>query len=228
MNKPFDLKKKVGEKVILMFSRGKDAVATALYLKENGIDFIPVFLYLIPELSFVEQSIEYYERVFGKKIIKLPHPSFYKWINTLLYQPSYRVKSIDKIDLPYFDYVDIYTAIKEDYNLPMSTYVALGVKSSDGQIRRLTITKNGFVNENKKTIYPIHFMKDADVIDIIKRHNLKLAADYRWMDSSFDGLKYKWLKPIADNLPNDFKIIQNYFPDCGAILHQVNLFHQKK
>lgn len=221
----FDLNKKIGSKVILMFSRGKDAVATALYLKEKGIEFVPVFLYLVPGLSFVEDTLDYYENFFGCKIIRLPHPSFYKWINDGLYQPSYRIKGIDKMDLPRFDYIDIYTAVKEDYNLPMNTYACLGVKSSDGQIRRLTITKNGFVNENKKTIYPIHFMKDVDVIDIIKRHNCKLAIDYRYMDSSFDGLKYKWLRPIFDHLPNDFKIIENYFPDCRAIINQVKMFH---
>lgn len=35
-------------------------------------------MYLVPDLSFVEASLSYYEAYFGCHILRLPHPSLYR------------------------------------------------------------------------------------------------------------------------------------------------------
>lgn len=55
-------------KSLLAFSCGKDAVAAWLAIREHFDEVVPYYLYLVPALDFVNESIDYYERYFGTKI----------------------------------------------------------------------------------------------------------------------------------------------------------------
>lgn len=58
--------------VLLSFSAGKDAIATWVALRESGFSrILPFYLYLVPELQFVEESLQYFERVFRTPILGL-------------------------------------------------------------------------------------------------------------------------------------------------------------
>lgn len=57
------------DKTLLAFSTGKDAIAAWLAIREHFDEVIPYYLYLIPDLEFVEESLAYYEKFFGTKII---------------------------------------------------------------------------------------------------------------------------------------------------------------
>lgn len=61
-------------KTLLAFSGGKDAVATYLAIKDYFDEVVPYYLYLVPDLAFVDEQLDMYERQFGFKITKLPHP----------------------------------------------------------------------------------------------------------------------------------------------------------
>ena len=53
------------KKTLLAFSCGKDAVAAWLAIRDRFDEVIPYYLYLVPHLEFVDESIDYYERFFG-------------------------------------------------------------------------------------------------------------------------------------------------------------------
>jgi len=37
-------------------------------------------MYLVPGLTFVEESLDYNERkLFGRPVLRVPHPSFLRW-----------------------------------------------------------------------------------------------------------------------------------------------------
>jgi hypothetical protein len=55
------VKKHNGERALLSFSAGKDALAAALALREHYEEVVPFYMYLVPGLPFVEESLDYYE-----------------------------------------------------------------------------------------------------------------------------------------------------------------------
>src|SRR5208283_3438520 len=63
-------------KFVISFSRGKDSIALSLALMEAGYECIPFFCDRVPGISFIDESLDYYERkLFKRKIIRAIHPS---------------------------------------------------------------------------------------------------------------------------------------------------------
>jgi hypothetical protein len=52
---------------------------------------VPVYKYLVPGLEFVEESLAYYERFFGTKIVQVPHPSMFRWLRNFTLQPPHHI-----------------------------------------------------------------------------------------------------------------------------------------
>src|SRR5688500_4971874 len=71
---------------LLAFSTGKDSIGAYIQLRRHFTDIIPFYLYLVPDLEFVEESLTYYESIMGRRILRLPHPSLYRWLNNLVFQ----------------------------------------------------------------------------------------------------------------------------------------------
>jgi hypothetical protein len=69
------VKKRNGDRALLSFSAGKDALAAALALREHYEEVVPFYMYLVPGVTFVEESLDYYERkLFGRPVLRVPHP----------------------------------------------------------------------------------------------------------------------------------------------------------
>jgi hypothetical protein len=199
-------------RVLLSFSCGKDALAAYLQLRRHfhTIDF--VYLYLIPGLSFVEEALAYYERELGTRIYRLPHPSLYRWLNEGLYQTPERYEVVRELDLPDFDYDDCFRVCKEDRGIPLETFSATGVRAADSLDRRASIKKHGPINWARRTFFPVYDWSKGRLLDEIKASGLKLSPEYRLFGRSFDGLDYRFLKPIRDRHPADYERIRELFP----------------
>lgn len=200
------------KKSLLAFSCGKDAVATWLAIREYFDEIVPYYLYLVPDLEFVNESIDYYERFFGTKIVQLPHPSLYRMLNNFVYQPPERCLIIEQANLPEFEYVDIQMAMCDMYDLDSKTLVADGVRAADSPMRRVAINTHGSINENLLKYHPIWDWKKADLVECFKKHNVKLAIDYKIFGRSFDGIDLRFLLPIREHFPKDYQKILEWFP----------------
>lgn len=90
------VRRETGGKTILAFSTGKDSIAAMLAIRDAFDEVIPVYMYLVPGLEFVEESLAYSERVLfgGRRIRRMPHPSLYRWLNGMVYQPPHRAPVI--------------------------------------------------------------------------------------------------------------------------------------
>ena len=55
------IKKISGDEVILMFSRGKDSIASYYQLKKYFSKIHLVYKFRVPELKFVDESLDYFE-----------------------------------------------------------------------------------------------------------------------------------------------------------------------
>lgn len=197
---------------LLAFSTGKDAIAAWLAIREAFDTVHPYYLYLVPGLEFVEESIAYYEQFFGRRIHRLPHPSLHRWLNAFTFQPPERVLAIKQAGLPPHSYEDVRKVLAEDLGLPIGTLVADGVRAADSPMRRVAIAKHGPISWSQHKYHPIHDWVAADLVASFRSHSVKLPIDYRIFGRSFDGIDARFLVPMKKHLPGDYARVLEWFP----------------
>lgn len=197
---------------LLSFSCGKDSIAAWLKLREHFSRIVPVYMYLVPSLDFVERSLRYYEDWFGARIIRMPHPSLYRWLRAFTFQAPENCAVIEDADLVEFDYDDVFNVVKASYGLPETTYTAVGVRATDSLNRWSAIKQYGAVNLERRSFYPTYDWRKDDLIRAIKQAGVELPVDYQVFGRSFDGLDYRFLKPISEHFPDDYRRILEWFP----------------
>lgn len=202
--------------VICSFSMGKDSIGAAIQLQRYFERVEYVFMYMVPDLEFQERALSYYEQVLGKKIKRMPNPSIYKQINNLMYQHPANIDLIDEQieqgKLYEGTYDDIFAAVKHDYKLPNETFVGVGVRASDSLARRTTVKQTGGINHKRKQFYPVFDWNAERLVKEIRQSGIKLPIDYRIWGRSFDGLDYRFLKPLKDRFPRDYEKVKEFFP----------------
>ncbi|PJG82687.1 phosphoadenosine phosphosulfate reductase [Caviibacterium pharyngocola] len=200
------------KKTLLAFSCGKDAVAAWLAIRDKFEEVIPYYLYLVPHLEFVDESIDYYERFFGVKITQLPHTSVPRLLNNFVVQPPQNCKVIEDAAFPEFDYLDVQKVMCDKFDLPSNTLVADGVRAADSPMRRIAINKHGSISFNQLKYHPVWDWKKADLIECFRKHKVKLAQDYKIFGRSFDGIDLRFLYLIKQHFPKDYQKILELYP----------------
>lgn len=197
---------------LLAFSTGKDAIAAWLAIRDSFEAVHPYYLYLVPGLEFVEESLAYYEQYFGEKIIRLPHPSLHRWLNNYTFQPPERCLVIEQAALPNHDYSHIRQAVCKMRSLKDDCLVADGVRAADSPMRRVAIKTHGPITWGQHKYHPVWDWKKADLIECFKKHNVKLPIDYRLFGRTFDGLDLRFLLPLKKHRPADYRKVLDWFP----------------
>lgn len=196
--------------VILSFSRGKDSIAAWQQLLRFGLKVIPVHLWFVPGISFVEKSLSYYEQYFKAKIHNLPHPSVYRWLRNFTFQSPENLHIIEQAQLRPVDYDELFACVRRTEGLPADTPVAVGVTINDSLNRRATIKRHGPYNQKRRQFYPVFDWNKAKIVEACTGPSL--PVDYEMFGRSWDGLDYRFLKPIADHFPEDYRRILDVFP----------------
>lgn len=199
---------------ILAFSTGKDSIAAWLQMRRYFKRIVPYYCYTVPGLEFVEDSLRYYEDFFGTHIFRLPHRSLARFLRYMIFQAPERVTAIESIDLPgeEFDDAMIGEIIRDLEGLPEAAYVGTGVRMADSPMRRIGIKTHGAINHNQKRFYPVYDWKKDDLIREIDAAGVELPVDYRLFGRTFDGIDYRFLKPLKEAYPRDYERIINWFP----------------
>lgn len=221
------------EKIMLSFSRGKDSISAWLAMLEDGIkpeNIVPVYYYRIPGLKFTMENLEYFEDVFQTRIIRMPHPSLFRMLNELVFQPPNRTGIIEAARMPQPSYQEIEELLRADLKLPDETYIATGVRAADSIQRRTFIKKSGPITHAKKRAAVVWDWTKGECYDYIAAHNIELPPDYelfagkqRRSGRTFDGLAAQFLGPLRDNMPEDYERILEWFP-----LADVDLFRHEQ
>jgi len=197
---------------LLSFSRGKDSLTAWIILREAGFRIVPFHCEIVPGLQFVEDSLQYYEDFFQTHIYRTIHPNCYYWLQTLAFQPPYRIQTVDQLDLPRFTYEDVQRGVARTVSLLQDTWTATGVRIVDSLNRRLVVQKYGPVDRKRRKFLPIYDMQKHEMIGILRKVGVKLPIDYQLFGRSFDGLDYRYLLPIKERLPGDYARILSWFP----------------
>jgi hypothetical protein len=198
--------------ITLAFSCGKDSIGAWLALRPHFTRIVPVYMYLVPDLDFVDKSIRYYEEFFQTPILQVPHPSLIRLLRNLTFQAPENINIIERCGFAPLDYDKIIQQVKIDLKLPKITYHATGVRAADSPIRRAAVNRSGAINEKRKQFMPIWDWNKARLLEEMKKSGVKLPIDYKLFGRSFDGIDYRFLKPIKDNLPDDYQKIIEFFP----------------
>jgi hypothetical protein len=216
------VRQEIGPKSILSFSRGKDSIGAYLAIRDHFEEIVPYHLYLVPGLSFVDESLDYYERhVFRRKIINLPHPSFFRWLNNYTFLPPGYAQVIRSAKLPNFSYLDVFSWVCRIEGLdPEKMLVASGVRAADSPLRRVAFSKHGAISYSQRQYYPVHDWNKARLLSQIDASGIPLPDDYLLFGRSFDGLDYRFLKPLKDQRPADYRRILEFFPLAEAEVHR--------
>lgn len=201
-----------GRPVLLAFSCGKDSLGAWCALREDGIDVIPAYLWYLPHLAFVDDEIAHYEKLFGTKIHRYPHPSFYRMIAEGIDQPPARLRAIAQLDMIEPSYADTWSAIKDDLGLPQDTWVADGVRAADSIVRRASFVRNGVMKRTTHKVSPIADMLKAELVELLDKNGVDLPCDYDIWGRSFDGIDYRFVEPMSRELPDDYAYLKRWFP----------------
>ncbi|MCI6937495.1 MAG: hypothetical protein MR762_12800 [Clostridiales bacterium] len=199
---------------ILAFSTGKDSIAAWLQMRKYFKRIVPYYCYSVPGLEFVEKSLAYYEDFFETHIYRLPHRSLYRWLRGMVFQSPPHVTKVEALDLPGEEYDDamIGELVRELGHLPDGAYVGTGVRMADSPMRRVGLMTHGCINHSQKRFYPVYDWKKADLLAAIDESGVKLPPDYRLFGRTFDGIDYRFLKPIKEHYPKDYEKILEWFP----------------
>lgn len=197
--------------ILLGFSRGKDSICTWLECRKH-FRVIPFYLYRIPGVSFVDESLAYYERFFGCHIYRIPHPATYRQLREMVFQPPERCRIIESFDLPQYTYEDAQGMLREHLGLGDEVFCAMGVRAADSAQRRIAINRYGAINEKRLQFFPVWDWDKERLLSAIVGAGVKLPVDYRLFGRSFDGIDYRFLEPIRRYFPRDYERILRWFP----------------
>lgn len=211
---------------LLAFSAGKDSILAWLRLCDR-IKIIPFYEYLVPGLEFIEESLCYFERFFGQKILRLPHPSLYRMWNNMVFQPPERCRFIESSSLPMFEYSDLCRGLREQLKLPDGTMTASGVRAADSIMRRIHFKKHGPIIKSRQIFYPVWDWTIAELVEELAANGVKMPVDYWLFGRSFDGLDYRFLAPIRKHFPRDYARILEYFPLAELELKREEFSHEQ-
>ena len=198
-------------RVCLLGFSGKDSVAAWLALRPHFDHIVPYNLYAVPGLRIVEDALRYYEDYFATPILRLPHPSLYRMLRNFTFQPPERCAAIEAANLPRLDYEDIYTHVRKVAGAP-DAWVAIGTRSADSPTRLLNIRQNGALSYRKRQFFPVYDWRIADVAGAIQAAGVYLSDEYRLFGRSFDGIDYRFLRPLRDHYPDDYQRVLDWFP----------------
>lgn len=201
-----------GKRAILAFSRGKDALGAWLALRDSGFEVIPYHMDLFPGLEFIEESIAYYERFFGVRIHRYPHPSFYRQLESMMFQTPDRVTTINRMKFRRgLDYEHVTNDVRTQHKAD-DAWVSTGVRATDSPTRMMAVRKYGPLNYSRMSMMAIYDWKSAQLLEALKRSGAKLPIDYRIWGRTLDGVDYRFLSGLKAHFPGDYERALKWFP----------------
>ena len=203
---PLKTMAKVTDEVIVAFSGGKESCVVIDLAFRYFKKVHPFFMYICPDLSFQERTLEWYEKKYQTKIIRLPHMD----VSEFFHYGSFRISDSS---FPIVSINDIYQYIRLQTD---TWWIAAGERIDDSIVRRAMMKKSGSIDVKRGRFYPVSAWKKREIIDYIKFHNLYLGQDSRKLGFSFKSLWGKELAMLKHYFPQDYEKILHLYPFAAA------------
>lgn len=214
---PIKAASRISDSCIVAFSGGKDSIVTldlcARYFKKIHV----FFMYSVPNLSFQEANLRWYENKYDIEIERIPHFMISEWLRLGTFRkPDFHV--------PMVSINDIYTYERISNDM---WWIAAGERIADSIVRRAMIKNSGSIDAKRGRIYPVAHFSKSDVMRYIQHHNLKLAPEARWLGHSFRSLEPKEMVLVKKHYPADYEKICAWFPFVEAAIKNYELNHEE-
>ena len=128
---PIKAMAKVTDSVIVAFSGGKESVVTLDLCTRYFKNVKAFFMYIVPDLSFQERTMEWYEKRYQIEIMRIPHMDvceFYHYGSFRPEDPTFPIVSIN----------DIYQYVRLETD---TWWIAAGERIDDSIVRRAMMKK---------------------------------------------------------------------------------------
>lgn len=214
---PIKVQATVTDSVIVGFSGGKDSIVTMDLCFRYFKHVYPYFLYIVPDLSFQESMLRWYENHYNTEIIRLPHPD-----SSLSFR--YGSFCMGNCDVPVVSINDIYHYLRLETD---TWWIAAGERIDDSIIRRAMIKNSGSLDINRGRFYPVSAWSKKDVMKYIKYRHLPLGKDSKKLGFSFKSLNGKELAMVRDNFPGDYEKILQVYPFADTAVKRYDEYGQK-
>lgn len=211
-----------GRPVLVAFSRGKDSICAMIALMEAGVEVIPVHLWRVPQLRFEEESLAEFEKFFGMKILNLPHRDFWYYLAQGVHMAPWQRSIVEAAKIAEIPHPVFWSMVKENLGLDPKTWVCDGIRAADSPMRRMSIQQRGPWTQGMKKhdgqayenrmAHVVWDWKIRDIRQCIEDNKVKLPVDYELFNRTFDGLDYRFIKPLSEKLPEDYEQIRSWFP----------------
>lgn len=202
--------------MIVFFSGGKDSVVTLDLCCRYFKTVVPVFMYLVPGLSFNEAMIRWVKKKYGLDTILVPHFMLSEWLRYgTLRQPDF--------DIPIIKPVDIYNHVRSVTGI---WWVAAGERISDSIVRRAMIKQSGTIDDNRGRFYPVGMWSKPDVVNYIKLNKLKVSPEAAVFEHSFRSLMPKEMYLMKKHYLDDYEKIKGWFPLIEASTKQYEYHYE--
>lgn len=201
---------KFNDTAILGFSAGKDSIGCWLQLRRHFRRVVPFYLYYVPGISFIEDSLAYYEDFFGCRIARFPHPALFNIIDNFIYQPPERKTLFDELKI----HRDLKVSHIVEYLRHDAPHALLaeGAKISDSLRRALTIKAHGSLYPHKHKFLPIFDWNDARLERELRDAKVKLPADYLMFVRTWEGARFAQMEPLREHSPADYAQLLRWMP----------------
>lgn len=203
---PIKAQSKITNAVLVGFSGGKDSVVTLDMCFKHFDRVVPFFMYMVPNLSFQERQLQWYEKKYNTEIIRIPHFQ----VSEFMRYGTFR--NFD-FDVPIVSITDIYTYMRLKTGI---SWVAAGERIKDSLVRRAMIKNTGSVDIKRNRFYPVAYWNKAEVLHYIKFHKLLLGEDSKSLGFSFKSLEGKELHMVKTKFPSDYEKILRMYPFAEA------------
>jgi hypothetical protein len=218
------LKKDKKNIFLLHFSCGADSIAAYIRLKDEGIKPILCYQYFLPDIPFIKNYIDYFEKKYNEKIIQTPSTLFYENFDNAFYQNPLLQDRIYEAMGKY----ELYTRNKKtlkyelgqrfSQNGKYNVIHCVGLKYTDGINRFTHLRKNGVLF--KDHLYPVADCKVSDIKQLLDKENLKLPIEYKLWGISFESPRSFNIPLIKEHLPESYKYIKKYCPFIAIEAHR--------
>lgn len=214
---PVKTQAQITDKVIVLFSGGKDSVVTLDLCFRYFKVVKPVFMYLVKGLEFQEKTLRWYEDKYNTEILRVPH----FMLSDFLRYGSYRQMDLE---VPIIKTVELYNYIREKTGI---YYISAGERISDSIFRRAMIKQSSSIDEKRGRFYPIAYWNKAQVQSYVKQKRLPLSLESRELGFSFRSLQGDEISTIKRKFPNDYDKIKADFPLIEASIKWSEIYGDK-
>ena len=197
---------------IVSFSCGKDSIGAWIQMRRYFRSVKPFYMYMVPGMSFIEDSLKMFEDKFGEPILRMPHPSIYRLLNNLVFQAPEKCLIIEEAKFRQPSHETINNEVRKHFGLPRAAMIGVGVRVCDSLMRRSSVRIHGSITPKQRTFLPIYDWNAEDLKRTFREEKIKLPVDYKMWGRSFDGIDERFLRGLRDNFPDDYKRVLEWFP----------------